>query len=103
MTGSTANGGLKRWNATDTNTAYTFLDTGNLTNTVIDYVVEKGSTGIWDYRKWNSGDAECWGNMSITPTTANGTNTITVTLPFTFANTSSKSLGCLAANYTIGV
>ena len=90
MTGS-ANGGLKRWNATDTNTAYTFLDTGNLTNTIVDYVVEKGSTGIWDYRKWNSGDAECWGNMSITPTTANGTNTITVTLPFTFANTSYKA------------
>ena len=90
MTGS-ANGGLKRWNATDTNTAYTVLDTGNLTNTIVDYVVEKGSTGIWDYRKWNSGDAECWGNMSITPTTANGTNTITVSLPFTFANTSYKA------------
>ena len=57
---------------------------------MVDFVVETGSTGIWDYRKWNSGDIECWGNMSVTPTTVNGTNTITVTLPCTFANTSYK-------------
>ena len=26
-----------------------------------DFVVEYGSSGIWTYRKWNSGIAECWG------------------------------------------
>ncbi|MBQ1759545.1 MAG: hypothetical protein IIZ94_07675 [Prevotella sp.] len=26
-----------------------------------DYIVEQGSSGIWTYRKWNSGVAECWG------------------------------------------
>ena len=26
-----------------------------------DYVVEQGNSGIWKYRKWNSGVAECWG------------------------------------------
>lgn len=26
----------------------------------VDYVVEKGTSGIWTYRKWNSGIAECW-------------------------------------------
>ncbi len=26
-----------------------------------DYVVEEGTSGIWTYRKWNSGVAECWG------------------------------------------
>lgn len=25
-----------------------------------DYVVEQGTSGIWTYRKWNSGIAECW-------------------------------------------
>lgn len=25
-----------------------------------DYVVEKGASGDWTYRKWNSGVAECW-------------------------------------------
>ena len=27
-----------------------------------DYVIEEGTSGIWTYRKWNSGVAECWGN-----------------------------------------
>lgn len=25
-----------------------------------DFVVETGTDGIWTYRKWNSGIAECW-------------------------------------------
>jgi hypothetical protein len=28
---------------------------------VQDYVVEHGTAGIWTYRKWSSGVAECWG------------------------------------------
>ena len=27
----------------------------------IDYIVDQGTSGIWYYRKWNSGVAECWG------------------------------------------
>lgn len=58
-----------------------------------DYVVESGKSGIWTYRKWNSGIAECWGIYS-----ASGVNlaashysgfyysaSISVSLPFTFA------------------
>ena len=26
-----------------------------------DYIVEQGTSGIWTYRKWASGIAECWG------------------------------------------
>ena len=33
-----------------------------------DYVVEEGTSGIWTYRKWNSGIAECWGYISVTST-----------------------------------
>lgn len=29
-----------------------------------DYVVAQGTTGIWTYRKWSSGIAECWGAQS---------------------------------------
>ena len=79
-------GGAMRWNASSS-TAYLMLDAGNTK----DYVVENGSTGIWDYRKWNSGYAECWGNLSITPTTGNATNSYTVTLPFAFLNDSSNT------------
>lgn len=51
-----------------------------------DFVVEQGMTGIWTWKKWFNGTCECWGNVSINPTTANGLNSTTVNLPFTFAN-----------------
>ena len=31
---------------------------------VADTVVEAGPSGIWAYRKWNSGRAECWGHTA---------------------------------------
>ena len=31
-------------------------------NTVADFILEKGTSGIWTYRKWNSGVYECWGS-----------------------------------------
>lgn len=34
------------------------LTIGN--NQVNDYVIAQGRSGIWTYRKWNSGFAECW-------------------------------------------
>ena len=33
---------------------------------IADYVVEQGTDGIWTYRKWNSGIAECWGYWPAT-------------------------------------
>lgn len=29
-----------------------------------DYIIEQGTEGIWAYRKWESGIAECWGAQS---------------------------------------
>ncbi len=40
----------------------TILDSNNTK----DYVVEQGTSGIWTYRKWNSGLAECWGVYTMT-------------------------------------
>ena len=38
----------------------------NLVNAInelsVDYIVEQGTSGIWSYRKWNSGVSECWTN-----------------------------------------
>lgn len=34
---------------------------GGETNTMSDYVISQGTSGIWTYRKWVSGIAECWG------------------------------------------
>lgn len=45
-----------------------------LPSCAVDYVVEQGTSGIWTYRKWNSGTAECWGtsNVASSSYTANG-------------------------------
>lgn len=43
---------LKKWMAKVTNALK------------VDYIIEQGTSGIWTYRKWNSGMAECWGTYS---------------------------------------
>ena len=58
----------------------TLLDTSN----TADYVVEQGTSGIWTYRKWNSGVVECWGRTSFAGSTT--MSEMTVTLPFTFSS-----------------
>lgn len=35
------------------------------TSPVADYVVAEGTSGNWRYRKWNSGVAECWGEVTV--------------------------------------
>lgn len=32
---------------------------------LVDFVIEQGTSGIWTYRKWYSGIAECWGTGTI--------------------------------------
>ena len=63
-----------------------------LPNSAVDYIVEQGTSGIWTYRKWNSGIAECWGRISISGLTTN------TPLPFTFANTSYETQVTLINN-----
>ena len=42
---------------------------GSGTLPVADYVVAQGTSGNWRYRKWNSGIAECWGQLEDVTTT----------------------------------
>lgn len=37
------------------------------TSAVADYVVAQGTSGIWTYRKWNSGLSECFGGLNVSP------------------------------------
>ncbi len=59
---------------------------------VKDYIVDYGTSGIWTYRKWQSGAAECWGcNTSTVQSTqgfgsvfingGNGSDTVKVPYP----------------------
>ena len=45
-------------------------------SSVMDFVVEQGTSDIWTYRKWSSGRSECWANKNcgdISVTSAWGT------------------------------
>lgn len=53
-------------------------------NNTADRVIEQGTSGIWTYRKWNSGVAECWGRATIAGSTI--MSELTVSLPFTFSS-----------------
>lgn len=63
----------------------------------VDWIVEQGASGMWIYRKWASGIAECWGrytasNVSIssawgTEKNAYATSLGSLTYPFTFIDT----------------
>lgn len=80
-------------------------------STVVDFVVQQGTSGIWTYRKWNSGIAECWGSKSISTTvnnvwgnmyTSGSLSELNITYPFSFiakptlvANLSCNGVGAL--------
>lgn len=54
---------------------------------ITDYIIEQGTSGIWTYRKWNSGIAECWGTGSVSVLCKNQsgscwfTDDLTIALP----------------------
>lgn len=59
----------------------------------VDYVVETGVDGIWTYRKWRSGMAECYGRLNHTTALqnpledgsySNNKNMSSVSYPFAF-------------------
>ena len=81
------NGSWKNWK--------TILDS---TNTA-DYVVQQGTSGIWTYRKWNSGIAECWGVYTMTSAATKTWGSLyysdtlapRINYPFTFASRPQES------------
>lgn len=59
----------------------TFVDSLNVTGiNAVDYIVDQGTIGIWTYRKWNSGIAECWGEYDKSVTG------VSMTAPFSGYN-----------------
>lgn len=61
-----------------------------------DYVVEQGTSGIWGYRKWASGIAECWGYYSKTIASKTVDNSNYITFPFAFTAKPKIVLGLVA-------
>lgn len=68
-------------------------------NSQKDYVVEQGTSGVWTYRKWASGIAECWGeilrttsNWGVSYLFSGGGVFTVVNEPFPFEFTSVNSI-----------
>lgn len=59
---------------------------------IADFVVEQGTSGIWTYRKYNSGIAECWGICSASYK-ADFVAYDQIDLPFTFPVVNSITTG----------
>lgn len=82
---------LGKYNVTDHNNTYAVIigngTAGNATSNALmvdwngdiypqatkmaDFIVDQGTDGMWVYRKWNSGIAECWGRVSVASHTYN--------------------------------
>lgn len=85
--------GIKKYNG---NTASLILPWDGLA----DFVVERGTSGIWTYEKWNSGKAVVYGNYSATNINAaakqmNGyyySDIIEVAFPFSFVGNSTPTV-----------
>lgn len=77
-------------------------DTINLNNeTLSDFVVAQGASGIWHYRKWNSGIAEIWGRQKVS-----GYGTVdspSISYPFTLAELLLKIVGVIYSSGNKGV
>lgn len=69
--GTTAS--TEQYNA-NTLVIFDISDSNNGITPMADYIVEQGTDGIWTYRKWASGIAECWGKTEVASYTyaANG-------------------------------
>lgn len=57
-------------NAVRNSTVKSYID-NTLSPLKTDYVTEYGTSGIWSWRKWASGFAECWGNTAVKAYTVN--------------------------------
>lgn len=84
---------VRRWNGTAWSTWVTYAGSRDL-------IVAQGTSGIWTYRKWASGLAECWMHWEGTITRYTGTlglgpctsaYTYTWDLPFAFVKPYTKT------------
>lgn len=82
-----------------------------INGSAVDYIVEQGTKGIWTYRKWSSGVAECWGTTTQKSLTlsatwgnlyTNNTSLINdaISYPFTFAAMPTVTASAVLKDYT---
>ncbi len=67
-------------------------------NLSVDYIAEEGTSGIWTYRKWSSGIAECWG-LHDTTAASTGNIATAVDYPFEFDSSNGYPIVTLTPGY----
>ena len=65
--------------------------------TLHDYVVDEGTSGIWTYRKWNSGIAECWAERKQEVAAKSVVNCDAFNFPLVFTEVPTVNVGCTAS------
>lgn len=75
-----------------------------------DFVIQQGTSGIWNYRKWKSGTAECWGQYSFTTAISTAWGVLYESgaialpnFPFTFAEIPHVHISTENSNYAMFV
>ena len=75
-----------------------------------DFVIQQGVSGVWTYRKWKSGIAECWCQHSFTATVSTAWGVLfesgAISLPafpFTFAEIPQVHISAGNCNYAMFV
>lgn len=85
-----------------TNVFVASLPSGAIQSIESDFVIETGTSGIWTYRKWNSGVAECWGIYTMTSACNLAWGTLyysnalapRINYPFTFTSRPQETVFC---------
>ena len=75
-----------------------------------DFVIQQGTSGVWTYRKWKSGTAECWGQYSFTTAISTAWGVLYESgaialpnFPFTFAEIPHVHISTENSNYAMFV
>lgn len=75
-----------------------------------DFIIQQGTSGIWNYRKWKSGTAECWGQYSFTTAISTAWGVLYESgaialpnFPFTFAEIPHVHISTENSNYAMFV
>ena len=83
---------VRHWNGSDWSDWWRYLTTTVAETAAVDYVIETGSSGGWNYRKWKGGTYEMFGTFEVTPPASTlreslyRTDPMTITLPFTISS-----------------
>lgn len=83
---------IRHWNGTEWSDWWRYLTTTVAETAAVDYVIETGVSGGWNYKKWKGGSYEMFGTFEVTPPASTlrdslyRTDNMTIDVPFTISS-----------------